>query len=154
MFLRVGGYIVGQVAQPRHAVAEGMLHLGGQSGVPFGLDGFGAVGKGLLHRGDDVGLGLVLVPRQVFLAGLLAAGRVGEEIVHARDVQQLLGKRTHFRRGFVVQLVLGEVLGHGDELPPGAVPPRQHRLRNARRGFRRFFLLCGLLGQRGQRREA
>ena len=83
---------VGVIKHPDLLVGEGVNEGVVEALLAFGFDGGSAVGIRLLHEGDDVGLGLVLITLGIFCGGrLLTDDRVDEEIVGAGDVEQLLG---------------------------------------------------------------
>src|SRR5712692_295946 len=136
---------VGHVGDADLLVSEGVNQQVGHSFVAFGFDGSGAVSEGLLHEGDDVGLGLEIRALRIFFLGhRLAHGGIGEKIIGVGGVQKLLGKGALGGRGLVVVFVLGEVFGHGDELAADVVPGIEHDLGFGVGGLYGGFFFCVL----------
>src|SRR5216684_7862977 len=120
-----------------------------QPRIAFRFDRRRAVGEGFLHISGHFRLGLEFVFRKILLSRrLLSLHRVGEEIIHVRNVQESLPEAALLRIRFELVLVLGEVFRHGGQLPPDIVPLLQHCLRRTHRRLGWFFLLCRILPHR------
>ncbi len=115
MFAVVLDEAVGPVVDAGLLVGEGIDDQVVHSFIAFGFDRRGALGEGFFHVGHDVGLGFVDRAFGIFIdCGFISAGGVGEVIVCARGMQELLGEAALGGGGLEVVFIFGEIFGHGN----------------------------------------